>query len=216
MTNTLDKGKLTGKLIPIALALLALGCVAVYAGYWYAFGDVCMARERFSPFAYGAIAASLVAAGLAVWGALRRRGKLTWAIASATALACLALAAYSFVIVYYTFAGFAEFATNVRVSGDGGIRFNFDEGYRVGSLYVEGPAGRWSTWVATGNEAPLIQDLGPITLGQVPPGFVLGDSSLPSFNPPPDGVYRVRALAFCTYRPATTAFVIRQGQLTQQ
>ena len=124
-------------------------------------------------------------------------------------------AAYAFVIVYYTFAGFSEFATDVRSAAKDGIRFNFDEGYRVGSLYVEGPHGPLEHGWPTGNEAPLAQDMGPITLGQVPPGFVLGDFvALASYNPPPDGLYRVRALAFCTYRPATGAFVISRGQIS--
>ena len=72
MTDIQGGSKLSGKLIPIALVLLVIGCAAFYAGYRYALGDVCIARERFAPYRLRIIVSSLVGAGMALWGAVAK------------------------------------------------------------------------------------------------------------------------------------------------
>ena len=211
MTNV--SGKVSGAtLIGIGLATLAFAAVVLYAGYRYSFSDVCVQSRRFSIAALATVIAAIIAMILLIWGAARGptgRNILITVVSSLVSLGVIAFAAFLFLGL-----SLSETAADVRVSDDNGLHFTFTEGYRVSSVRVETPAGRWSIKAVDGTRPPLSQNIRRYTLGETPAGYVEQESSIKPDGPLPDGEYRVEATVLCAYRPARASFTIKQGRLS--
>ena len=213
MTNGSEKVSGT-TLTGIGLATLAFGVVVLYAGYRFALGDACAQSRRFSVAALATAIAVIISIIFLVWGAVRGRTGRNTLIAVVSSLASLGVIAYA----AFLFLGLAlsEKAADVRVSDDNGLHFSFTEGYRVSSLRVEGPAGKWGIKAVDETRPPLSQSLPRYTLGETPPGYAEQESSFKLDRALPDGEYRVEAIVLCAYRPARAAFTIKQGKLQGQ
>jgi hypothetical protein len=210
MTNTNEKVSST-TLIAIGLATLAFAVVLLYAGYRFALRDVCAQSERYKIAALATALASIISIIFLIWGAVRRRTGRNIIIAVVSSLASLGVIAYAaFLLLAFSF---SEPAADVRVSDDNGLHFSFTEGFRVSSLRVEGPAGRWSIKAIDETRPPLSQNIPRYTLGQTPPGYAEQESSIKLDHALPDGEYRVEATVLCAYRPARATFTIKQGRL---
>ena len=197
--------------IGIGLATLAFAFVLLYAGYRFALSDVCVQSRRFSIAALAAVIASVISIIFLIWGAARGptgRNILITVVSSLVSLGVIAYAAFLFLGL-----SLSETAADVRVSDNNGLHFIFTEGYRVGSLRVEGPAGRWSIKAIDGTRPPLSQSIPRFTLGQTPAGYIEQEPSIKLDGPLPDGEYRVEAIVLCAYRPARASFTIKQGRL---
>ncbi|HJQ68903.1 MAG TPA: hypothetical protein VKA70_08015 [Blastocatellia bacterium] len=210
MTNTDGKVSAT-TLTGIGLATLALAGVILFAGYRFALRDVCAGSNRFSYAALAAVIASAVALILFIWGAVRgrTRGKIFLGVASSLASFGVIACALFLLLAF----SMSEPAADVRVSQDDRLRFSFTEGFRVSSLRVEGPAGRWSIKANDESRPPLSQAVGHYTLGESPDGYAEQESSIKLDGPLPDGEYRIQATVLCAYRPSFATFIIKQGRL---
>ena len=210
MTN--NGGKVSSAtLIGIGLATLAFAGVVMYAGYRFALRDVCAQSDRYSIAALAAIIASVISIIFFIWSAVRARARRTVFVAVVSSLASFGVigcAAFLFLAL-----SVSESAADVRVSADSGLHFSFTEGFRVSSLRVEGPAGRWSIKANEENRPPLTQNIARFTLGQTPPGYIEQESSIKLDPALADGEYRVEATVLCAYRPARASFTIKQGRL---
>jgi hypothetical protein len=213
MTNGTEKVSGT-TLTGIGLATLAFAVVVLYAGYRFALGDACAQSRRFFVAALATVIAAIISIIFLVWGAVRGRTGRNTLIAVVSSLASLCVIAYA----AFLFLGLSlsEKAADVRVSDDNGLHFSFTEGYRVRSLRVEGPAGKWEIKAVDETRPPLSQSLPRYTLGETPPGYAEQESSFKLDRALPDGEYRVEAIVLCAYRPARASFTIRQGKLQGQ
>ena len=210
MTNT--NGKVSAAtLAGIGLATLAFAGLVLYAGYRFALRDVCAQSDRYSFAALAAIIAAVISIIFFVWSAVRGRARRNIFVAIASSLASLGVIACA--VFLYLALAFSEPAADVRVSYDDGLHFSFTEGFRVSSLRVEGPAGRWSIKASDEMRPPLSQNIRRYTLGEPPAGYAEQESSIKPGGALPDGEYRVEATVLCAYRPARASFTIRQGQL---
>ena len=210
MTNT--DGKISATtLIGIGFATLAFAGVVLYAGYRFALRDVCAQGDRYSVAALAAIIASVISIIFFIWGAVRGRARRNTFVAVASSLASSAVIVYA--VFLFLALSLSEPAADVRVSDDNGLHLSFTEGFRVSSLRVEGPAGRWSIKAMDEMRPPLTQNIPRYTLGQTPAGYIEHESSLGIETPLPDGEYRVDATVMCAYRPARASFTIKQGRL---
>ncbi len=210
MTNA--KEKVSGTtLIGIGLATLAFALVLLYAGYRFALGDVCAQSDRYKIAALATALASVISIIFLIWGAARGPTGRNILITVVSSLVSLGVIAYT-AFLFLTFS-FSETAADVRVSEDNGLHFSFTEGYRVASLRVEGPAGRWSIKAIDETRPPLSQNIPRFTLGETPTGYIEQESSIKLDQSLPDGEYRVEATVLCAYRPARASFTIKQGRL---
>lgn len=210
MTNTGEKVSAT-TLIGIGLATLAFAGVVLYAGYRFALRDVCAQGDRYMIAASAAIIAAVISIIFFIWGASRGHTRRNIFVAVASSLASSGVIAFA--IFLFLALSLSDSAADVRVSDDDGLHFSFTEGFRVSSLRVEGPAGRWSIKASDENRPPLTQSIDRFTIGQTPTGYVEQESSMKLDGPLPDGEYRVEATVLCAYRPARTSFTIKQGRL---
>jgi hypothetical protein len=183
----------------------------MYAGYRFALRDVCAWSDRYQIAALAAIIASVISIIFLIWGAVRGRTRRN--IFVAVMLSLLSFGVIAYAVFLYLAHSFSEQAADVRVSADNGLHFSFTEGFRVSSLRVEGPAGRWSIKAIDEMRPPLSQNIRHFTLGETPAGYIGQESSIRSETPLPDGEYRLEATALCAYRPARASFTIKQGRL---
>lgn len=198
-------------LIGIGLATLAFAAVLLYAGYRFALRDVCVSSDRYSLAAFMTIIACVISIVLLICGAVRQKTRRNIVIVVVSSLASLGLAGFAaFLILLFSF---AEMAADVRVSDDNELHFSITEGFRVKSLYVEGPAGRWGITAVDEQRPPLSQNITRYTLGRTPPGYVEQQSPIKLTEPLPDGEYRVEANVMCSYRPTRASFTIKQGRV---
>lgn len=212
MTNS--EGKVSSAtLIGIGLATLVFAIVLLYAGYRFALRDVCAQSDRYAVAALAAIIASVISIIFFIWSAARGRTRRNIFVAVASSLASLGVIAYA--VFLFLALSLSEPAADVRVSADSGLHFSFTEGFRVSSLRVEGPAGRWSIKANEENRPPLTQNIDRFTLGETPVGYIEQESSIRTETPLPDGEYRVEATVLCAYRPARASFTIKEGRLLQ-
>ncbi len=210
MTNT-DEKVSAATLIGIGQATLVFAAMVLIAGYRFALRDVCAWRDRFSIVALATIIASIISIILLVWGAVRGRTQRNIFVAAVSSLLSFGVIAYAvFLILSFSF---SERAADVRVSADNGLHFSFTEGFRVSSLRVEGPAGKWSIKASNEMRPPLSQNVPRYTLGETPEGYAVQESSMRLEGALPDGEYRVEATVLCAYRPARASFTITQGVL---
>ncbi|HWP42952.1 MAG TPA: hypothetical protein VNO14_06945, partial [Blastocatellia bacterium] len=158
-------------------------------------------------------AASLPAIALTVSGARRLRVWWGTAVAAAVALASIVLAACAGLLLLWV-SSFAEFASEIRVLDEGGLRFELDEGFRVSALEVTGPGLRWRIEAVEGRRPPLVRQVGGFAFGQAPPGYVQVQQA--SADQLKDGAYRVEATVMCAYRPAVSQFVIEGARLVKE
>ena len=198
----------------IGFATLAFAAVLLYAGYRFALSDVCAESRRFSMAALATVIAAIISIIFLIWGAARGPTGRKIFVAVLLSLASLGVIAYA----AFLFLGLSlsETAADVRVSYDNGLHFSFTEGFRVSSLRVEGPAGRWSIKAIDETRPPLSQNIPRYTLGQTPAGYIEQESSIKLDQALPDGEYRVEATVLCAYRPARASFTIKQGKLQDQ
>ena len=210
MTNRNEKVSAT-TLIGIGLATLVFAGLALFAGYRFALRDVCARSDRYSVAALVTIIASIISIIFLIWGAVRGRTWRNILVAVASALASFGVIAYALFLILAL--AMSESAADVRVSDDNGLHFSFTEGFRVSSLRVEGPAGRWSIKAIDENRPPLSQNIHHFTLGETPTGYAEQESSIKLDRPLPDGEYRVDATVLCAYRPARASFTIKEGRL---
>lgn len=193
------------------IAGLFISAVVMYAGYAYALADVCAARERFDTVAYISMALALGSALLLIWSAISRRNWLNIFISSASALACLGLAVIAFAAMWVGVTG--EVAPDVTVRGSDGVSFAFSEGFRISQVEVGGPQVRWSIRAADQRRPPTAQEIGELSPGRVPEGFVEVEPLRLEGGSLPDGEYRLTATSPCAYRPAQASFTVRQGRV---
>jgi hypothetical protein len=213
MTKTGEKVSGT-TLIGIGLATLAFAAVLLYAGYRFALRDVCYGGDRYSIAAFMTVVASVIAMALLIWGAVRqktRRNIFIAAVSSVVSLGVAALALFTMLLF-----AFAEKAADLHVSDDDGLRFSITEGFRVKSLYVEGPSVRWGITAVDEQRPPLSQNIARFAVGHTPPGYVEQPAPTRLPDPLPDGDYRVEATVLCSYRPTRSSFTIKQGRLQLQ
>lgn len=210
MTNTDEKVSAT-TLIGIGLAALVFAGLVVYAGYRFALRDVCAQVDRYSIAALAAVIASVISIIFFIWGAARGRTRRNIFVAVALSLASSGVIVYA--VFLFLALSLSESAADVRVSDANGLHFSFTEGFRVSSLRVEGPAGRWSIKAIDEMRPPLSQNIPRYTLGETPVGYIEQESSIRIDTPLPDGEYRVDATVLCAYRPARASFTIKQGVL---
>jgi hypothetical protein len=213
MTKTNEKVSAT-TLIGIGLATLAFAALLLYAGYRFALRDVCIRSDRYSPAALMTGIASVISIILFICGAARQKTRRNIFIAVGLSLVSLGVAGFAAFLILPI--SMAEMAADIRVSADNELHFNITEGFRVKSLYVEGPAGRWAIAAVDEQRPPLSQNIDSYTLGQTPPGYIEQPSSFKLTEPLPDGEYRVEANVMCAYRPARASFTIKQGRLQSQ
>lgn len=201
-------------LIGIGLAALAFAVVSLYAGYRFALGDVCAQSDRYKIAALATVLASVISIIFLIWGTARGPTGRNILIAVVSSLASLGVIAYA-AFLFLAFS-FSEPAADIRVLDNNGVHFIFTEGFRVSSLRVEGPAGRWSIKAIDETRPPLSQNIPRYTLGETPPGYAEQESSIKRDTPLPDGEYRVEATVLCAYRPAIASFTIKQGKIQNQ
>ena len=212
MTN--NEGKVSSAtLMGIGLATLAFAGVVMYAGYRFALRDVCAQSDRYSIAALAAIIASVIAIIFFIWSAARGRTRRNIFVAVVSSLASFGVIGYAAFL--FLALSVSESAADVRVSADSGLHLSFTEGFRVSSLRVEGPAGRWSIKANDEMRPPLSQNVRHFTLGETPAGYIEQESSIRTETPLPDGEYRVEAIVLCAYRPARASFTIKEGRLLQ-
>jgi hypothetical protein len=210
MTN--NEGKVSSAtLIGIGLATLAFAGVVMYAGYRFALRDVCAQSDRYSVAALAAIIASVISIIFFIWSAARGRTRRNTFVAVASSLASFGVIAYA--IFLFLALSLSEPAPDVRVSADSGLHFSFTEGFRVSSLRVEGPAGRWNIKAIEENRPPLTQNIDRFTLGETPAGYTEQESYIKLDPALADGEYRLEATVLCAYRPARASFTIKEGRL---
>jgi hypothetical protein len=206
-----DEG--AGPLIASGGVVLVFAALLLYAGYRFAMRDVCAAYDRLMPACWATIAASLLAITLSVFGARRLRGWRNKAVVAGVVVASIAVAGYAGALLLWV-SSFAEFATDIRVFDDEGLRFELDEGYRVSALEVSGPGVRWRIEAAGGARPPLVQQVGGFAFGETPEGYVQVLSA--SEEQLKDGAYRVEATVRCAYRPAVSRFVIKESRIVSR
>jgi hypothetical protein len=197
----------------LGIAGLFISAAVLYAGYAFGLRDVCAERERFEAGAYIALAVAAASALLLIWSAVRHRNWLNIFISSAAALACLGFALGIFASIRIGIPG--ESAFDVRVREKDGVRFEFSEGFRISQVEVRGPQALWSIRSIDQRHPPLIQEIGGISLGRVPAGYVEIESLKIEAGGLPDGDYRLTATAPCAYRPAQASFAVRQGRVVE-
>jgi hypothetical protein len=209
---TKNEGKVSSAtLIGIGLATLAFAGVVMYAGYRFALRDVCAQSDRYSIAALATIIASVLSIIFLIWGAVRGRTLRAILVAVASSLASFVLIACT--VFLFLALSMSEPGADISVSVDNGLHFGVSEGFRVSSLRVEGPAGRWSIKAINELRPPLSQNIPRYTLGQTPAGYAEQESSIKLDGALPDGDYRVEAIITCPYGPARASFTIKQGKL---
>ena len=169
MTN--NEGKVSSAtLIGIGLATLAFAGVVMYAGYRFALRDVCIRGDRYSIAAFMTVIACVISIVLLICGAVRHKTRRNIFIVIVSSLVSLGLAGFALFLILPL--SIAETAADVNVSDDNGLHFIITEGFRVKSLYVEGPAGRWGISAVNEHRPPLSQNIGRFTLGDAPAGYI--------------------------------------------
>ena len=213
MDNIPRQSKSLGRPTYIGIAGLFLSALILYAAIAYSQRDVCAERERFEAGAYIALAVALASALLLGWSAVRYRNWLNIFISAAVALACLGFSVGIFASIWVGVPG--ESVLDVHVRGRDGVRFEFSKGFRVSQVEVRGPQVLWSIRAIDQRRPPLIQDIGDISPGRVPEGYVEIEPLKVEAGQLPDGDYRLTAIAPCAYRPAQASFTVRQGRVVE-
>jgi hypothetical protein len=183
----------------------------MYAGYRFALRDVCAQSDRYSIAALAAIIASAVAIIFFIWSAARGRTRRNIFVAVVSSLASFGVIGYAAFL--FLALSVSESAADVRVTDDNGLHFSFTEGFRVSSLRVEGPAGRWSIKANDEMRPPLSQNVRHFALGETPAGYTEQESYIKLDPALADGEYRLEATVLCAYRPARASFTIKEGRL---
>lgn len=193
--------------------MLVFAALLLYAGYRFAMRDVCAAYSRLVPACWATIGASLLAITLSVFGARAEGGRRRTAMATLIVVASAGLAIYSGVLILWV-SSFAEFATDIRISDERGLRFDLDDGFRVSALEVSGPGLRWRIESVDGRRPPLVQQVGGFAFGETPDGYVqVEDASQDGLK---DGSYRVEATIMCAYRPAVAQFAVKEARIERK
>jgi hypothetical protein len=211
-----EKDRKDDRARPLAWAgmvALLFAALLLYAGYLFAMRDVCAAYIRLISACLIAIAASAVAVILSVSSSRRIEGWPRKLLAYGVVIASAALAVYAGSLMLWV-SSFAEFATDIRVSDEQGLRFDLDKGFRVSALEVSGPGVRWRIEAVEGLRPPLVRQVGGFAFGHAPEGYVQTQPS--SEGQLKDGLYRVEAIVLCAYRPAVAQFTLRGSRIGKQ